>query len=59
MTARQIPESDHRQRISKIAEQARGPSWLGHVLVLMAQRTDAIPPLPDDRSELPEFIYRH
>ncbi len=38
---------------------AKAPGWLRDVLVLIAQDADKIEPIKDDRTQLPEFIYRH
>lgn len=47
------------QRLNSIAEHARGPGWLREILVLLADEAASVPRIEDDRSQLPEFIYRH
>ena len=47
------------QRLNSIAEHARGPGWLREIVALLADEAASVPPLRDDRSQLPEFIYRH
>jgi hypothetical protein len=48
-----------RERLLQIADEMRGPAWLRQVLVTIAEEGSQIQPLNDDRSDLPEFIYRH
>ncbi len=37
----------------------KAPMWLLEVLTLISGQADKIEPIKDDRSQLPEFIYRH
>jgi hypothetical protein len=48
-----------RDRIDRAVAASRAPEWLRSVLRLVGERAAEIHSLPDDRSKLPEFIYRH
>ena len=47
------------RRIAKIAQVSKGPSWLREAVALIAREAASIDPIDDDRSQLPQFIYRH
>ena len=47
------------QRIARIAQTSKGPAWLREVVALIAREAASIKPIDDDRSQLPQFIYRH
>jgi hypothetical protein len=53
------PSAADRERIEAAARAARAPQWLKDALRRIGEEAHAIAPLPDDRSQLPEFIYRH
>lgn len=54
-----VGRAPDRQRLNRIAEHTRGPGWLREIVALLADEAGSVPPLKDDRSQLPEFIYRH
>jgi hypothetical protein len=55
-----MTEKNPVQRLHKIAtESENAPTWLRNILTRIAEHADHIRPLPDDRTVLPEFIYRH
>jgi len=54
----QTTESD-KERIDRVAADGKAPEWLRSVLRQIGAHAGAIRPLADDRSKLPEFIYRH
>ena len=48
------------ERVARAATaSSKAPDWLAQVIGIIADHADEIPPLPDDRVGLPEFIYRH
>jgi len=59
LTVPKPDQSPDETRLRKIADRGKSPDWLREAVTLLAQETASIPPIEDDRRELPEFIYRH
>lgn len=55
----QPDQPSDQERIDQAATSGKAPEWLRSALRRIGERAGDIRPLVDDRSTLPEFIYRH